>query len=153
MINILLCEDRKDIEGKISSALSYLSDKYPEEIKMYYAVNTEEAEKIIKNTILDIVFLELEFGEKDGFELAVLISEQNENTQIFFMSDHEEKVFEAFDYHPVKFIRKQKFDEDVNSAVKLLEYWFYKKLRIINLDISGHTVPVKASDIIYIDTY
>ncbi len=85
--------------------------------------------------------------------MAKLVCEQNEEPHIFYISDCEEKVFEVFDYYPMKFIRTRKLDEDVNSAVRLLERWFYKKLNRINLDILGYIVPVQVSDIIYIDTY
>ncbi len=64
MINILICEDCKDIQRKIISVLSCFLEKYPDEIKTYYAINTEEAERIIRSKNLDIIFLELEFEEK-----------------------------------------------------------------------------------------
>jgi DNA-binding LytR/AlgR family response regulator len=60
-----------------------------------------------KTETMQILFLDIEMPEMDGFEVAKCINEQKKDIIQIFVSSHDERVYEALDFHPFHFIRKE----------------------------------------------
>lgn len=67
----------------------------------------------------DIVFLDIDMPEMDGIRLAAYIKDVSEKTEIIFVSNCEDRVFESLSVHPFGFVRKSSFLKDVESVVNL----------------------------------
>lgn len=105
---------------------------------------------------LDILFCDIEMPELDGIELIKQIPEEK-RPDVIFVSNREDRVFEALQLHPLGFIRKKKFLEDVNSVInnyfeqraKKTSYSLVVKGRNIN---GADKVSIDIDKIIFIES-
>lgn len=77
-------------------------------------------EKIDDNQY-DLVFLDIDMPNINGFNVAKRLNEVC-TSNIIFVSNLEHLVFEAFDYKPLRFVRKSCLESDIQSVVKSYTY-------------------------------
>lgn len=66
-----------------------------------------------KNRTFDLVFIDWEMPEVDGFDLAQRLYMENSEIKLAFVSNHENMVFEAYEYTPFWFVRKRCIEKDM----------------------------------------
>lgn len=105
------------------------------------------------NERFDLLLCDIGLPGKDGITLATEKAAQNENMDVVFISNYEEKVFDCMKIHPLGFVRKDHFFTDISN---ILDY-FYKKLDKAKLDhfliVKSNSASIKLNiqDIIYIE--
>lgn len=106
-----------------------------------------------KEEPFDLVFLDIDMPEMNGLEVAKQSLEINKNTNIIFLSQREDLVFDCLSFHPFGFIRKSKLIEDFNNMMNQ----FYNTVLSENTDHSRiqfvdktKTLSFKLKDIVYI---
>ncbi len=71
-----------------------------------------------KNRTFDLVFIDWEMPEVDGFDLAQRLYMENSEIKLAFVSNHENMVFEAYEYTPFWFVRKRCIEKDMRKAMQ-----------------------------------
>ena len=99
-----LCKCMKILEEEHVTVKGYQSSE-----KLY------EESKQIK---FHLLFLDLEMPGENGFELAERLHVLNSEIAIIFVSNHENMVFDSFEYIPMWFVRKSSLERDLLKAVK-----------------------------------
>ena len=66
----------------------------------------------------DIIFLDIDMPELNGIELGKIIKNNLPKTEIIFVSNRYEKVFDTFNIHPFGFVRKNNFSADMTNTLK-----------------------------------
>lgn len=67
----------------------------------------------------DIIFLDIDMPREDGITFAKTLRKQNNDVPIVFVTAREDRMFDTFSVRPFGFVRKSKFIEDLNEAVRL----------------------------------
>lgn len=67
----------------------------------------------------DIILLDIDMPGLDGIEVGRRVREMKNGTQIIFVSECESRVFESFEVHPLGFVRKSNFLNDIAAVVRL----------------------------------
>lgn len=99
-----------------------------------------------------LLFLDIDMPDMDGITLAKKIRAKYQELDIIFVSNREDRVFDAFSVHPFGFVRKSMFLKDIASV---FEEWLKKEgniSRTISLQVPGEgmiLLPIK--DIVYIE--
>ena len=75
-------------------------------------------EIIEKKVQYDIVILDIDMPNINGFEVAKSLNELNLDTLIMFYTVHEQYVFKAYEYQPFRYIRKEFAKEELPFALK-----------------------------------
>lgn len=71
----------------------------------------------------DIYFLDIEFGEVYGMDVAKIITRMNRNAGIVYITNYEEYAIKAFVCRPLGFIRKKHDAEDIKVTMdKIISY-------------------------------
>lgn len=156
-LNIAVCDDDEIVCEAICSRLckilkncgiSASCDKYVSPVALY---------KNIEGGLrkYDVLFLDIDMPKLSGVELAKALRKNENEADIIFVSNREDKVFETFPVHPFGFIRKNNFTHDLNDTMR----------SYINAKIIGNsyavfktannsvTRKVKVSDIVYIESF
>ena len=74
----------------------------------------------------DLVFLDIDMPKYSGMDVAEEIRKKSADTDIIFVSNREDRVFETFSVQPFGFIRKNCFTEGLNAT---LRQYIQKKAR------------------------
>ncbi len=148
---IIICDDDRIfmdlLEEKIKSELAqekieYQIEKYSRSTELLENISVEDA----------LYFLDIDMPEVSGMELAEKITTQNPYSEIIFISNYEEKVFESFRYTPLRFIRKRKIEEELKEA---LSAWLLKrerKNRVLEVVTREEKCCILMDDIIYLES-
>ena len=116
-----------------------------------YESSRDFAQKIEKLTY-DIIFLDIDMPEINGFELAETLICVKPNITIVFISHLEHLVFRSFRFKPFGFVRKSNLEKDIyyiieeykNELIKTREIYFFKT------SYEEGNVPI--SDIVYFES-
>ncbi|MEQ6169022.1 MULTISPECIES: LytTR family transcriptional regulator DNA-binding domain-containing protein [unclassified Ekhidna] len=79
------------------------------------AENADEAKKKIEELKPDLVFLDIQMPDKDGFELLEMLDEV---PQIVFTTAYSEYAIKAFDYNALDYLKKPITDDRLTLALQ-----------------------------------
>ena len=117
MIRIAIVDDEQiilnSIHKKIQNILNELNIKF--EIQDFTSGKT--ALKEITKKVFDIIFLDIDMPDISGMTIAKKIRMQEENLEIVFITNKDELVYDAIKVVPFRFIRKSRFDEEIQEAL------------------------------------
>lgn len=117
MIKIAIVDDEqiilKSIHKKIEKILHDLNAEF--EIQDFTSGKT--ALKEITEKVFDIIFLDIDMPDISGMTIAKKIRMQEENLEIVFITNKDELVYDAIKVVPFRFIRKSRFDEEIQEAL------------------------------------
>ena len=120
-INIAVCDDEIKICSHVENILiNILSHKFLEyDIDVFYSGEAlcEEMER----TKYDLVFLDIELPKMNGVEIGKYIRETNNDniTQIVYISSKQEYAIELFKVRPIDFLVKPLDEEQVGKVIEV----------------------------------
>ena len=153
MINIAIVDDNMEyveiINTKLKSIMKALN--YAQyEVKLF-----TDGTKLIKSSIkFDLLLLDIEMPIINGFALAEKIKNKfsiQDSTSIIYISTYDNLVYESFRYSAMRFIRKNRINEELPEAIvaflKSRQYNGYSLM--FSIDSGKRSIPV--NDIIYVE--
>mgnify|MGYP000044137466 CR=1 FL=1 len=110
MYHIFICDDEKRftevLEKRVETCLKEQGQSY--EIQIFY--NGIEMFQAMQKKAPEILLLDIDMPEISGMELAEQIFSSNMNTNVIFVTNRDDLVFQAIHYQPFRFIRKEKLE-------------------------------------------
>lgn len=67
----------------------------------------------------NIIFLDIDMPKEDGIAFAKSLRNRNDTVPIIFVTAREDRMFDTFSVQPFGFVRKSRFLEDLNEAVRI----------------------------------
>lgn len=148
----LVDDDKESIDLIAASLLEAFKIKgYTCNIYKYF--NGETFLSDLSTHPIDLLFCDIEMPSLNGIELCKKIP-TNKRPTIIFISNREDKVFEALELHPFGFIRKKNFLIDVNNIINNYLYTIMNQNSdsIIVKSTSGNNISIDISNIMYIES-
>lgn len=154
-IKIYICDDnQKFIEEITSRIIDILRNNRECDIMTF--TGGRDLLKQWNSEFADVVFLDIDMPGLNGFEVASLLQKSKENIFILFVTSHEDKVYQSYDYHPFWFIRKSHLN-DLNVVLpKLLRKFDAEnesQRLVFNLQTDTMTVELDINTLLYIDCF
>ncbi len=150
-ISIAVVDDEKVYEEIVSTKVSaYLQDQQFAFEVHTFSDGTAFLEKCHTEQF-DMVFLDIDMPEISGIEVAQRLRLKHADAEIVFVSNKEELVYETIQYTPFRFIRKSRFEMEIDEALEC--YLVKRRTRGLMCDFSteqGRKV-VNAISINYIE--
>lgn len=149
MIPILICDDDINFLKQIKAALEnnmFLKKEF--EMTCFTSGKDILDSEYTKNAYG--IFLDIELSDENGIELAKQINVLNPNIKIFFVSNHENLVFEAIHARPVRFIRKSSIKSDIKEAIQFIQKDYKSNTNKILFGDGSKVVDISAADIKYL---
>ncbi len=102
----------------------------------------------------DILFCDIEMPKMDGITLASIYKEKHPCSEIIFISNREDRVFDSLTVHPFGFVRKKNFLNDIQNVIA---GYVEKKLNTkpeeyISVRQGTNVIKLIIEDIVYIET-
>lgn len=101
----------------------------------------------------DIFILDIDMPKMNGFEVARKITLHNPKAIIMFCTNHNELVFESFQFHTFYFIRKDSIQSDMLDALHKYQQDYFIKNQMYTLKSNEETNKIPFDSIIYFEVY
>ena len=95
---------------------------FGENTEFFFAANTDEVLKVIKEQSVQIALLDIEMPFVGGIEVAKEIRKLSPKTNVIFVTGHEEYALEAFDAYASDFIVKPINEDRLRRAYENLRF-------------------------------
>lgn len=149
MVKVAIVDNEKAMINEICSLIESSNDMkciietFEHSIKFFQKIN---------NILCDIVFLDIDMPEMNGFDIAKILNNIRPDITIIFVSSFENFVFESFEYHPFRFVRKSNLKEDIDSALNAYQREIERKKDVYFFKTNEAERSVKTSDIMYFES-
>lgn len=151
MIEIAILDDEeifvKLIQKKVLEVLGHLH------VESKIFTFTDSVEMLHESTRhhFDLLFLDIDMPNITGLDIAHKLRMKNIDTEVIFVTNKDELVYDTFKYGPFRFIRKSRFDSEIEEALQnFVKKVNHKKISIF-LSTENGKKPVKVLDIMYIE--
>ncbi len=152
MINIAIVDDeeqdRKYIESKISAQL----DKNDFSCNLFTYSSAIQMLSDFEKSPFDVVFLDIDMPDMDGMETAEKINSINKNTNIVFITNHDELVYKAYRFKAIGFIRKGYLDEEIKDIIDVLQKEISSSSLILAIKDSHAVINIDLAEVLYIQS-
>ena len=116
-MNIVICDDEKYIVKDIQRECMYYTR--PEDHIDSFSSSKELKEWLVtKRPTVELFILDIEMPEIDGLELKKLITELYHDTNIIFLTIHEEMMEEAFGKKVIGFLKKENYRKRLGELIE-----------------------------------
>lgn len=149
MIKIAVVDDEKILLTKLGSLIEQYI-KLEKEID-YFDQSTDFFNCVEKFSY-DVVFLDIDMPEINGFVIAGDLKSINPNMTIIFVSNLENLVIDSIRYRPLAFIRKSQMEQDLINNLDLLQNSLQETDVVFYVEINDVSTAISLNDIIYFET-
>ena len=154
MTVIDICDDEQLWIDKAREIVSV----YFKDMQEVWINSFDDPESLINSLIkkkeqADIVILDIDMPDQNGFEAAEQIRQAYPDILLLFYTSHEQYVFESFRFQPFRYIRKQYADKELGLALSAAEDVLSKRFkRNVMLRTKDESLLVSTEDIMYFET-
>ncbi len=119
-LRFAVCDDKREDIDRIVGVLWACLRRMPRtvEISLRKFTDGKALYEANKKDAFHLIFLDIEMPDTDGFRLAEMLCLDRPQTYLIFVSIHESFVFDASEYMPLWFVRKEKLERDMQRAVR-----------------------------------
>lgn len=150
-IKVWICDDDKFAVGAVEGAVVSALEKYGLHAETSLFSNGAELLEAFRQGSCDLCLLDIDMPGQDGIRCAEQIRKDKAETEIVFVSNCENRVFDSFQAEPIAFVRKNKFFSDMTAAIKTYMGRRSKRKRTLAVKCKGEIVNVLIDDIEYIE--
>ena len=121
MFNIAICDDETE---QLDIMERFIHENMVQSRFLYQVIRFNVGKDLIEGARkekISAVFLDIDMPEMTGIEVARELLKENRDIRIFFISNHEEMVFEAIHTRPMRFIRKNNLINEMTEAILFLK--------------------------------
>lgn len=149
MIKIAVVDDERILLTKLGS----LIEQYIKREKVIdYFNQSIDFFNCVEKFSYDVVFLDIDMPEINGFVIAGDLKSINPNMIIIFVSNLENLVIDSIRYRPLAFIRKSRMEQDLINNLDLLQNSLQETDIVFYVEINGVSTAISLNDIIYFET-
>ncbi len=150
-MTIYICDDDLFFAEMLEKDLHALLDLHFAPLSIKVCDNGRELLTLSKQAIPDLVFLDIDMPEMDGFTLAQQLCNLDLQLLIVFVTSLNELVFQSFQYQPFWFLRKDHMEE-LSVIVEKLVQKSEKEKQMLIIKISSETRGILLSEILYFES-
>lgn len=147
-LNIAICDDeRSALKAEVDVIESVLDERH---ISYSLDLFLSPLDLIKSDRIYNIIFLDVEMDSLNGIEVAERLREENKNCLIFFVTNHEAYLDDAFNQHAFRFwtkpIDRRKLMYGMASAIREIETSEHR----LTVTVGMNKIKMSTRNIIYI---
>lgn len=118
MWNIALCDSDAAFSRNFGEVVQRYFQEKEFEVKLkWYSTG---AEFVDDKEEAKLVFINTRLSDMKGYALAEMMAAGKSRALLIFLSDYDEDVFEAFRYHPFRYVRKSKWEDEIGGVLDAL---------------------------------
>ena len=146
-MQIFICDDEpkmlSDIAGKVAALLP------GDEVRIFSSGG--ELLSCLGESVCDILLLDIDMPEITGLQVARELSALKKKPLLVFVTSHDELVYDSFQYHPFAFLRKSRFDTEIEKVLQDCVRELGEKEQHFCFRSDGSDVCLLLADILYFE--
>jgi len=153
MIRIAICDDDRIALGAIRGAIEKALGDHglQPEISEYYS--PVALKKAMKENVFDLLMLDIDMPEINGIDFGRMLRRENNDTDIIFISNCENRVFDAMQIQPKGFIRKSHFFADLDNYARILSRQYaHQETPSVIIETRDGAISLPIRQIIYVES-
>lgn len=107
----------------------------------------------IRQSTYDLVILDIELSRINGLQISKHLRAITSDTSIIYLSSHANYVFESFQYNPLRFIRKEYWELEIEEALNAYLKSYLIRHPVYLFQSASEYISVPISDIVYLEVY
>ncbi|MCC8065320.1 MAG: LytTR family DNA-binding domain-containing protein [Clostridiales bacterium] len=155
MYTIAVCDDERVFVQYIAEVVRerFQSQHIPVTVDEYLHPQ-ELLNRLEGNICYDVLLLDIDMPELDGIELCRRFRSANKDALVVFVSNKEELVFQTFEVQPFRFVRKRRFQKEIDDLIRALVQELERRidwyLRFSN-ESDGTVYSVNVRKLVYVE--
>lgn len=144
MITALLIDDDSNLRNGMKSLLA----RYAPEIKIVgEADSVETGVALLLQNQPQVVFLDIHLGDGSGFDLLEAVNQRGKlNSQIVFITAHEQYAIKAFRFSALDFLLKPVDPEELQKVIEKLQQVIDKNDSVAHIDLLLENIRKKVDN-------
>lgn len=122
MLYVAICDDDDIFANKLEDIVQGIMADLETEVQTHLFYSGESLLKESKKRSFDMILMDIDMPRQTGFGTVRRVYEKHPEANVIFVTSHEELAYQAYDYHPYQFVRK----DDLNKLPRVLKA-LYKK--------------------------
>lgn len=106
----------------------------------------------LETSMPEIIFLDIDMPGISGIDLVDEMIKQDMQTNVIFVTNRDDLVFQAIHYQPFRFIRKEKLDDELEEAVFHLLDKLEREDRVFQAQTKNGIRLFRLKDIMYLES-
>jgi DNA-binding LytR/AlgR family response regulator len=155
LVNIAICDDSIDAIESLNEEISKYRSSRSVKAAVKEAASGKELLNLATIDKFDIVFLDIDMPEQNGFEVAARLNSIAPYASIVFVTYMQNLVFKSFEFTPsgflVKPVNQEIFAKTLDRIINKIEERSMSKTVSVKLK-GGGEMKVRCSDIMYIES-
>jgi DNA-binding LytR/AlgR family response regulator len=120
-------------------------------VEYYITHDAEQLLNYMDKTEVDILFVDIDMPKCNGMQVADNLLKNNYKGLLIFVTNHDELVYQSFQYHPFGFIRKSYFAQEIQQVIFGALAALLERQDTMSIRINGEIIIIKISDIMYFE--
>ena len=150
---IAFCDDDPVMRRHIRQTVCLLFEKNGIQVECREYAGAGELLKGLADAQHELLFLDIDLPDADGVRFGEQLRQTGINTEIIFVSNMDDRVYDVFGIRPLSFIRKSRFDNEIEGVIK--NYITLKQQnnpQLLLNDADGKTISLTPDKIMYIES-
>ena len=150
--SVILCEDEQAVCDALARDILACFEGMHVRITLRQFYDSRRLLEALPSLEVHVCFLDIDMPGLDGISLAQQLRERFPHVVVLFVSNREELVFQSFMASPLRFLRKNRFREELPEAVKAV-LGKLEEERHLELSSEGKEIWVPIHGILYVESF
>lgn len=152
MYLIFICDDDPVFAGLLESKVEACLDSRDKKYEIQIYTDGKELLAKLEEQTPQMVFLDIDMPEISGMDLADRIFRSGIPTNMIFVTNRDDLVFQAIHFQPFRFIRKAKLEEELEEAVHQLVVKLDREEKVLEIQTKDGKDVLSLKDVYYIES-
>ena len=149
-MRVIICDDDKLFLRQFHHTLEKAFHHRKQAVEITCVESGSDLFRALGQQPADVVFLDIEMPDEDGFSVARRLSKLANKPLLVFTTSIETLVFESFEHEPIWYLLKSNMDQLPAVIDKIIHKLEHTKKYLEYLNNTQHRVPL--SDILYLES-
>ena len=151
-LNIALCDDDAIFRSAMTNALGQCFASHGLSIRTEESGSAQELLNLLGHRSFDLIFLDIDMPQTDGIALGQKLRTLGCTTDIIYVSNLDERVYEIFSVHPWSFIRKSRFSQELPGVIgEYVRSLQHRTRQLVLQNTDGQVQGFGPEDILFVE--
>lgn len=152
MYHIFICDDDKREIEILRKRIEICLQKQKKEYEAEEFLDGSELLEALRHRVPEVIFLDIDMPGMSGMEVADWIFNNHIHTNVIFVTNRDDMVFQAIHYQPFRFLRKNTLENELEEAIFKLTQKIEKEEQILEVPTKDGMEFLPLKNILYVES-